>query len=130
MKGVPSSNADLPPADRSIALDFDGVLHQYSLGWHTKDIYDPPMPGAHRALKELSEAYGVFILTARPADEVIVWCREEFKDLRFELIPDHVRYWNTMGVIGVTNRKLPALAYVDDRAIRFTNWVDVVNYFR
>lgn len=120
----------LPLAERSIALDFDGVIHSYSLGWHTKDIYDPPMPGAHRAMKLLSEAYGVFILTARPAEEVIAWCRTEFADMKFELIPDHVRYWDTRGVIGVTNRKLPALAYVDDRAVRFTNWIDILNHFR
>ena len=118
------------PAEHSIALDFDGVIHAYSLGWHTKDIYDPPMAGAHRALRLLSEVYGVFILTARPAHEVLPWCQAQFADLSFTLIPDDVRYWDRTGVIGVTNRKLPALAYVDDRAVRFTNWTDVLNYFR
>lgn len=118
------------PAELSIAVDFDGVIHSYSRGWHTKDIYDPPMPGAERALGSLIQAYGVFILTARPADEVLVWCETEFPLLRFQLIPEDVRYWDRRGVIGVTNRKLPALAYIDDRAIRFTNWQDVLNYFR
>lgn len=26
------------------------------------------------------------------------------------------------GVLLVTNRKLPAIAYIDDRAVRFTDW--------
>lgn len=31
-------------------------------------------------------------------------------------------FWNDQGRILVSNRKLPALAYVDDRAVRFTSW--------
>lgn len=117
-------------AERSIALDFDGVIHAYSRGWWTKDIYDPPNPETHEALRALSAAYGVFILSARPAREILPWCRRQFPDLRFQLIGPKVRYWDRRGVIGVTNRKLPAVAYVDDRAIRFTNWRDIQNYFR
>lgn len=116
-------------AEKSIAIDFDGVVHQYSRGWHTKDIYDPPMEGAEDALRTLSNAFGVFILTARPAKDVIMWCRVQFS-LRFQLIGPRISYWDRIGVIGVTNRKLPALAYVDDRALRFTTWRDAVNYFR
>lgn len=117
-------------AERSISIDFDGCLHRYSEGWHTKDIYDPPMPGAHKALRSLSAVYGVFIMSARPAKEILPWCREQFPDLRFQLIGPKAAYWNRRGVIGITNRKLPALAYIDDRAIRFTNWIDCTNYFR
>lgn len=29
----------------------------------------------------------------------------------------------------VTSEKPPAIAYIDDRAIRFTNWEDVRKYF-
>lgn len=117
-------------AEKSISLDFDGVIHGYSRGWHTKDIYDPPMAGAHQALRSLSAVYGVFIMSARPAREILKWCKKQFPDLRFQLIGRKATYWNKQGVIGITNRKLPALAYVDDRALRFTNWTDVVNYFR
>jgi hypothetical protein len=31
-------------------------------------------------------------------------------------------FWNGRGQLLVTNRKLPANAYVDDRAVRFTDW--------
>lgn len=31
-------------------------------------------------------------------------------------------FWDDRTKIFVTNRKLPAVAYIDDRGIRFTNW--------
>lgn len=31
-------------------------------------------------------------------------------------------FWDTRGVLLVTNRKLAARAYIDDRAIRFESW--------
>ena len=112
----------------AIAVDYDGVLHAFSKGWHTGDIYDPPMPGAAEALVKLSKRYSVFILTARPAREVLDWCFIHFPDSQFCLVPDDVKFWDSP-YIGVTNRKLPALAYIDDRAVRFTNWQDMKNYF-
>ncbi len=130
MKTRPIRVTTIQPAECSIAVDFDGPCHLYSKGWHTKDIYDPPTPGTYEALKTLSAAYGVFILSARPAEDILPWCRAQFPDLRFCLIGPKVRYWDRKGLIGVTNRKLPALAYIDDRAIRFTSWIDCVNYFR
>lgn len=30
------------------------------------------------------------------------------------------------GLVLVTDRKLPAIAYIDDRAVRFTNWPDAL----
>lgn len=33
-----------------------------------------------------------------------------------------LRFWNERGRLLVTERKLPALAYVDDRGVRFTAW--------
>lgn len=113
----------------AIAVDHDGVIHQYSKGWHTGDIYDPPMPGAAEALKALQKRYSVFILTARPAKDVLDWCYIHFPDLQFCLVPDGTKFWNSADHIGITNTKLPALAYIDDRAVRFTNWQDMKNYF-
>jgi hypothetical protein len=31
-------------------------------------------------------------------------------------------FWNPRGQLLVTNRKLAAVAYLDDRAVRFTDW--------
>jgi hypothetical protein len=122
------------PRRLTLAVDFDGVIHRYSKGWHTKDIYDPPMDGAFDALEELFQHYNIFIFTARPSDTVVAWCNEQCGklgiDLKFELIGPEVWEWNSDKIVGVTNRKLPALAYIDDRAVRFTNWQDMLAYFR
>jgi hypothetical protein len=32
------------------------------------------------------------------------------------------RFWNHQTSILITNRKLPALVYIDDRGIRFESW--------
>jgi len=32
-------------------------------------------------------------------------------------------------VDAVSNLKPPAIAYIDDRGIRFTNWADITKYF-
>jgi hypothetical protein len=45
------------------------------------------------------------------------------------VVPEGVQFWNEKGVVGITSRKLAAIAYIDDRAVRFTNWMDIQNYF-
>ena len=109
-----SSDA-FPKAGHTICVDFDGVIHKYSKGFQDGEIYDPPIEGAIDALHKLKErGYNVVILTSR--NNTIPKVKEWVKKY---LGPD----------IEVTNRKLPALAYIDDRAIRFTNWDDILRYF-
>lgn len=117
---------DRPP----LSVDFDGVIHKYRKGWITPEIYDPPMEGAHWALTKLLKTHAVHILTARCAQDVLAWCLVQFPDLKFEIIPDSETYWQVEGIIGITNKKRAAIAYIDDRGIRFTNWRDIINYFQ
>ena len=108
----------------TIAVDFDGVIHTYSRGWADGTIYDPPMPGALDGLRALMERDAVFVFTARHPEQVADWLfeRGEF-NVTWEP-PGEVmcEFWNDRSRILVTNRKLPATAYLDDRAVRFTNW--------
>lgn len=110
---------------KTIAVDFDGVIHAYSRGWQDGTIYDPPLPGALDSLRTLMETYAVFIHTTRDAGAVAAWLAERGFDTVIDIDgPSHPKreFWNDQGILLVTDRKLPAIAYIDDRGIRFTNW--------
>lgn len=105
----------------TIAVDFDGVIHAYSKGWHDGTIYDPPLPGALDGLRVLMEQHAVFIFTTRESGQVTEWLIGH----GFDAITDNpgVRvFWDQRGRLLVTNQKLAATAYLDDRAVRFENW--------
>lgn len=99
---------------KTIAVDFDGVIHKYSKGWHNGSVYDDPVEGAKDAINDLVfEGYEVVIYSARPnQQEMREWLmKHDFP--RLEIVKE----------------KPKAMAYVDDRGIRFTNWRDIKNYF-
>lgn len=106
---------------RTIAVDFDGVVHAYSQGWKDGTIYDVLIPGAVTALTALMVDNPVFIFTAREVTSVCEWLEKETPFSTTDEVPEG-GFWNERGTLLVTNRKLPAVAYVDDRAIRFRNW--------
>jgi hypothetical protein len=104
-----------------VAVDFDGVVHACSQGYRDGSIYDAPLPGAIAGLRQLLRRHPVFIMTARGnLAEVAAWLKTH--GLRAELVPEQVHLWTRRGVLGVTNRKLPADVYVDDRAECFDTW--------
>jgi hypothetical protein len=109
----------------TIAVDFDGVIHAYSRGWADGTIYDGPMPGSIKALHQLMARYAVFVHTARTPYPVAQWLEEQGIPTVVETTdtPGHPRtFWDERGHVLVTNRKLPAVAYIDDRGIRFHTW--------
>lgn len=118
---------------KTVAIDFDGVIHKYSKGWQNGTIYDGPVKGVHEALMTLMKDYAVYIFTTRNALDVVNWMNINFwgnGEMGFKtvLIPEDMKFWQGTE-LGVSNRKLPAIAYIDDRGIRFTNWKDMMNYF-
>lgn len=97
-----------------IACDFDGVLcKRNGIPTVMKDD-DKPMEGALEAINLLlGQGHYVWVFTSNPA-------------------PDKVRAWLTQNgfpELEITNIKKPAHVYIDDRAIRFTNWQDMRKYF-
>ena len=107
---------------RTVAVDFDGVIHKYSSGWQNGEIYDIPVEGSEQALKKLLKTYNVFIFTARDPRDIFDWLRNHFTSIKFKAVSKKVIFWTSNNIIGVTNRKLPALYYIDDRAVKFSNW--------
>lgn len=114
---------------QTVAVDFDGVLHSYERGWADGSIYGDWKPGAVAALSQLTQQYAVFIHTTRNPKQVARWI-ERTSGYAFECTTRLPRtwwgrrkpFWNTQGLLLVTDRKLPAIAYIDDRAIRFEDW--------
>jgi hydroxymethylpyrimidine pyrophosphatase-like HAD family hydrolase len=98
---------------KTIAVDFDGVVHSYEKGWNGGSIYGTLKEDCKEVIDGLkAKGFNVVIFTAREnLDDVREWLIK--MDLELE----------------VTNTKPPAIAYIDDRAIRFTNWKDMANYF-
>ena len=58
--------------DKTIAIDFDGVIHLYSNGFQGLDnVYDPPTPGARVALEQLKTlGYRLIIVSSRPVEPI------------------------------------------------------------
>jgi len=112
----------------TLAIDFDGVIHGYSKGWQNGEIYDRPIKGAARFIYDCMFEYNwnVFILSTRDPSQIEPWCRAvlfQGKELPFEItqIPfSHGVFWNKKKNLGITNRKLAADVYLDDRAMLFT----------
>lgn len=89
---------------KTICVDFNGVLDTYK-GWIGDAAAYPMRDGTVEFLNALIEAgYTIIIFTAADVSRVKQWVIRNGLD---NLIAD------------VTNVKVPALCYVDDRAVRF-----------
>jgi hypothetical protein len=89
-----------------ICVDFNGVLDQYQ-GWNGQVEYSPPASGAREFLQALSKQFNtIVIFTATiPIDGVADWFKQ------YDL--DQYITW-------LSNRKVPAQCYVDDKAVCHT----------
>lgn len=106
---------------RTYGIDFDGVIHSYEKGFHDGSIYGTPIEGSLDSIRMLMGSSSVFIFTARrPLKSVLDW----MTNLGFECELDdgEIIFWDVKGKLLITQRKLPAFAYIDDRAVRFYDW--------
>lgn len=151
---------------KTIAIDFDGVIHKYSKGWQDGSIYDEPIEGAIKAINDLVDrGFSVFIFSTRPANQIKNWLKQhsnkllyhsknDFLDMYAPMIPKEeeqviidaennnwnilqfkvkkiwfwTKFWNNTEVIGITNKKLPAHLYLDDRSLCFNgDWKQAID---
>ena len=102
-----------------LCIDFDGVIHNHNLGFYDGTIYGDPIEGSLKALKQLSKKYRLIIYTckANPDRPLINGKTGE------ELIWDWLdKYGVKENVTSVTYTKPNAVAYIDDKAVRFMDW--------
>lgn len=95
---------------KAVAVDFDGVLNTYT-GWQGEDELFEPREGVTEFLDKLSQNYRVIIYTTRDVIKVQDWLRQ------FGLY----QY-----IKEVSSTKPKAIAYVDDRGVRFTGDYEAV----
>lgn len=113
---------------RTVAVGFDGVIHSYDKGWQDGTIYGDLIPGANDGLRWLMNDYAVFIHTTRETSSVAKWTEDKTGISCVPQVNPFIEFWNAQGEILVTNIKLPAVAYIDDRAVRFVNWDKTIRY--
>jgi hypothetical protein len=110
-------------SEKTICLDFDGVIHAYTSPWQgVAVIPDPPIHRVDEAIVRLRKRYRVVVHSSRccSADGITA-----------------IQNWlakHNIEVDEVCQHKPPAMVYVDDRAIRFTgDWdetMSAINDFR
>lgn len=110
-------------APKTVAIDFDGVIHKYSEGWKDGSAYDVPMDDTRASIELLIKSgYRVVIFSTRDPIQIQAWFETHLPEFRTAIMEPHERFWNNEGIIGITRHKPVAFAYIDDRAIRFHTW--------
>lgn len=110
--------------ERRLCIDFDATLFPWGplFNWESE-----PLPGAVEAMRALADAgYSLYIFSSRMSQEWldnVGHTREEHEGyMRFLLKKWGIPY------DGIAYDKVPAHAYVDDRAIEFRgNWSEIVD---
>ena len=118
-KGTKIRANSFPDELVNLAIDFDGVIHKNSRGFYDGTIYDVPIEGSREALELLSKKYNIVLCTckAKPDRGLVngktgiemVWAWLEKYDM-------------SQFVTKVTAEKPRAVAYIDDKGIRFNDW--------
>jgi len=108
----------------SFAIDFDGVIHKYSKGWQNGDIYDVPMEGSKETLAFLvQKGYRIIIFTTR-LNHTLNTDFEKQREMLVAWLATH-GFVQDVHYHEMTAIKPKAKVYVDDRALRFTDWQNV-----
>lgn len=112
---------------RNVCIDFDGVIHDNYDGFGDGTIYGPIIPGAAKAIQQFAERYNIIIFTAKAKPDRPLINGKTGAELVMEWLEKHNL---SQYVQEVTSEKPRALVYIDDKAIRFTDWVSTLTQFK
>jgi ribonucleotide monophosphatase NagD (HAD superfamily) len=109
----------------NIAVDFDGVIHNFDKGYHDGTCYGDPIEGSLDALKELSKTYNIIIFTAKAKPNRPLVNGKTGT----ELVSEWLEKYGVLDCVNeITSEKPRAMLYIDDNAYRFENWVDTIKF--
>lgn len=111
----------------TIAIDFDGVIHNADKGWHDGTCYGEPLPGAIDSIKLLSKKYKIIIFTAKAKPDRPLVNGKNGVELVKEWFYKHKL---DTYIYEITNEKPRAELYIDDNGYRFENWSDTLNFIK
>ena len=125
------SNKQVPPGFekelKNIAIDFDGVIHDFSLGWNDGTCYGDPLPGSLQAIKEIAKTHNVIIFTAKVNPSRPLVNGKTGYDLVKEWLDKHgiLEY-----IDEITCEKPRAQLYIDDKGYHFKDWDSTLSFFK
>ena len=106
----------------TIAIDFDGVIHKNSKGFHDGTIYDEPIEGVKKGLEYLSKSHKLVIYTCKANPDRPLINGKTGPKLIYDWL---VKYELDSYIYNIVYEKPNAKYYIDDKAVRFINW-DIV----
>jgi hypothetical protein len=109
---------------KTIAIDFDGVIHSFEFGFHDGTIYGTPLPGSLESIKKIAEKYKIVIYTAKAKKDRPLINGKTGTELVWEWLK---KYEIDTLITDVTAEKPRAVCYIDDKAIQFINWNQALN---
>jgi hypothetical protein len=130
-------NQHMPPAHKkTIAVDFDGVIHLYSQGWKDGTIYDTYVPGFFRWLLLVSqrEDMEIVVHSSRFRTQLDIQAAREWigKESIQAIVNGEVpvdTHWDAVfSILQFSLTKPPAWITIDDRAVTFIGDWDAPMY--
>ena len=103
----------------TIAIDFDGVIHSFELGFHDGTIYGTPIEGSIEAIKRIAKKYTIVIYTAKAKQDRPLINGKTGTELVWEWLK---KYELDQYIKDITAEKPRCICYIDDKAIQFKNW--------
>ncbi len=124
-------NKHFPPGFDSelnnLAIDFDGVIHNFDKGYYDGTCYGDPLPGSLEALLNLTKKYNIVIFTAKAKpDRPLV----DGKTGVTHVLEWLKKYNVAQYIDSVTSEKPRADLYIDDNGYRFENWNDTLKFVK
>jgi len=108
----------------TIAIDFDGVIHSFELGFHDGTIYGTPIFGSIDAIKKIAKKYNIVIYTAKAKKDRPLINGKTGVELIWEWLK---KYNLDKYITDITAEKPRCICYIDDKAIQFINWNQALN---
>lgn len=105
----------------TVAFDFDGVIHKYSKVWQDGSIYDEVNVDVLDIINTLMmNNIPCIIMSTRDPQQIKDWWNEQGFDIKIKVLDFNTVFYNDCDYLGITNRKIAAQLYIDDRAYRYT----------